>query len=903
MKLTTYDIFIVICICLLIGIMVKLDIVMSRVQITTPTSVPTQNVIVPTVPTIEETPIDPTIPAVQNDLQTLYPKTNMPELNIPVIENKNLTLSTPEITEPISTPTPTLAPTMRTQYDNLVAKLDTQKQIEYIQATTNEIEIPDQEQQVACTTNDQSPLDILAYNIQKHKTVLAHDSTAAPKYRSVPYGDNIKIDGQTENIGTKKFGIGFAIKSDTFFTVGYNASLFNGNHRWDRSAYVQTIMDLPFNLTLPAQEWGRIDLTLTPRINTVWGSADLAKTSYEHVKVGRAVTESRHSHTWDKIPLWIKESWLKLYSLSEKTNVQIGYFPKKIGLGIVLGDAYRVGEVLQINTEEKFIDQYRPGIQLNTTMNIRGKELETSVYYSLYNNHATSHETMAEFTQAQELLNCGDGPPFKKEKPFRSSFQMNHIFTAQTDIPVELAIRHHHAQINFKPFVMYNQDNNQTVEFFGDATSSLITLGSSITLQKDKFHCCIDFAGNLGHQEVKAWDRNITEEHARMTLTHLFSKSYNDIDDPSLPFDTLVNQSGSWVLSPTFPYPPNQDISLNYEPGEEFKNQDPNQVVFSFLSPPNQAGQPVDLNFVFKNSYSRFRKCYKNKFRALMFAADGGYEISDRYHIGGILGFATGDDNPNDTQEKAYLYRLRKDWNTVRKDKCNNIYQGFQGVQSLYTGNNVRSLHLLRSHKLGQGLSQTPELTANQMTNMLYGGLGVWFNKEYQRGKLSLNGNAIAIGQHHSLLFGLDPVLQDIYETFDFKEDDQTFARFKNYDQRLRQFLGFEINAFVEFFAKNSLTFYGMFSAFFPGSYYKDIACLSSLNQGKNVPFKNQRPAISQDVSGFENAQRMELSLLNHAAFTVHAGIKFDFDTISLHHHRSTAKRRNRLNTNLTHKK
>ena len=90
MKLTTYDIFIVICICLLIGIMVKLDIVMSRVQNTTQEPAQSSHRFIKK-KSMKKTSQKKgaTGPAIQNDLQTLYPQTMKPELKIPKIQNQN----------------------------------------------------------------------------------------------------------------------------------------------------------------------------------------------------------------------------------------------------------------------------------------------------------------------------------------------------------------------------------------------------------------------------------------------------------------------------------------------------------------------------------------------------------------------------------------------------------------------------------------------------------------------------------------------------------------------------------------------------------------------------------------------------------------------------------------------
>lgn len=663
------------------------------------------------------------------------------------------------------------------------------------------------------------------------------------------------------------------VELDTFFTGAHNQALLHDNQNYDHATFVQTIVNLPIYIRIPSRgDWGRLEFNFTPRLNTIWGSNQLAQTSREFVKIGRAITETKHYHEIDRSILWVRETWLKLYSRSEKTMAQIGFFPKQIGLGLILGDHYKSGNPILTNTFDKMIDQYRPGFEISTIFGERN--YKASFYYSLYKNNATSFDRQVEFTQSQELCNCGEGPPFSKADPTRTPFQTTHLITAEVDIPIMIEKEMKH-DLHVKPFILFQHDKNQTVEFFGDAQSNLITTGATFHVQNDKLDAHLDLAGNFGYQDVKAWDRNVTEEHARMTLTHLFAKSLDNVDPNASNIQEIL-ASGEFILSPMFPYPPGKDISLQYAAGEEFQTNNPSL----FIPDPLDDKKTININPQFKNSYSRFRRCYRNDFRAFMGAADLGYHFCDNMKVGMILGYASGDDRPNDTAEKAYLYRLRSDWDQARQD-FDHCYQGFMGVQSLYTGKHVRSIQLLRSHRINEPLSQVPEITANLFSNMIYGGLGLWYDQQTSRGTLRYNINAVAMGLAHAIKFGFDPVIQDVYETFDFKEDAATLKRFENYDQRLSQYLGVELNAFLEFFTKHNLTFYASVSIFLPGSYYKDIAALTDC-LGQNVPLKNQYVAKAKDKHGFENAEQSCITLLNNTAVVGYLGVRFDFDTATI---------------------
>lgn len=669
----------------------------------------------------------------------------------------------------------------------------------------------------------------------------------------------------------------FGIHTDTFLTGAYNQALLNNIQDYDTALYFQTIINMPLDVTIPSNGWGKVEFNFTGRVNTLWGSSELAQTTRDFVKIGRAITETKHYHEIDRPVIWFKETWLKLYSHSEKSLFQIGFFPKQIGLGLILGNNYKSGNPLLVSISEKFVDQYRPGFELSSTFGSK-REYKPRFYYSMYKNHSTSFDKQVEFTQSQELCDCGSGPPFKKTDPSRPIFQMSHLATVECEIPFQIDKAMSH-KLTVTPFLLYNKDRNQTVEFFGDAESSLVSFGTSFSVRNSKFEGSMDLAVNLGFQDVKAWDRNVTEEHARMTLTHLFAKSFENINPEVEDIEELLNLGGEFVLSPKFPYPPDQDLSLDHKAGEEFQENRTDKI---FELTIGNTTIPLNLNTRYKNSYSRFRKCYRNKYQAFMGAADMCFTFCNDKKLGIIVGYASGDDNPNDSAEKAILYRMRSDWNKVRQDK-DHCYGGYFGTHSLYTGKHVRTIQLLRAHRLNQPLSQVPELTANLFSNLSYGGLGVWHKKQYKSGTMQLNSNIIAMALAHPIKFGFDPVVQDVFETFDWKQDTPTMNRFKSYDKELSQFLGIEINAFLEFFANNNVTFYSMLSVFLPGSYYKDIKRLSNDCIGQTIPLKNQYIAIAKDKSGFENAEKDCISLKDNTAVVAYVGVKFDFDTSSLH--------------------
>lgn len=725
------------------------------------------------------------------------------------------------------------------------------------------------------------------------RTMAHHDfDNQAPSAQNNP--DNIyNLHKHTLSTfsSSKDFGLKTGCSIETLFAAGHNVSLLNGSTP-DHACYIQTMIDFPCTLTIPKQTLPCIDMNITPRINTLWGSTELQKVSAEQTKIGLGITEGKHDHSLRNIPIFLKEAWIKFYNKSENQQLQIGLFPYQIGLGLVLGNQYRTGEVQLLNIQEKFIDQYRPGIEYKSTFTLHDKEYKANIYYSGYDNQATTWCNFLQNTNTQALAYGGKGPVFTKCSPQRPKLQMNHIVSAQIDIP--FIFRQHNNTINFnlKPFFMFNKDQQQMVEFRGDAQSALFTAGTSLVINQDKMKCFIDIAGNFGHQSVKAWDRNTAIRDNCLTMTHLFRLSNNTgLDTSSSDFccganSTSIAADECWVLAPEIPCNGCGDQSLQYAAGQEFKIKSSTEIVDLCCL---DATETIDLDTTtFKNSFSRFRKSYKVKFSGFLFAADACYELSDKHIVGLIAGVASGDDYPHDTYEKSILYRLRSDWNSVRLDKPHS-YLGFQGIQPLYSGNFVRSLYLLRANKLQRTLSNDNELTANIINNLMYTGLGFWKTKEYNSGTLKWNTNIIGMMQPHSLRFGLDPVVGDVYSLYNYACQEN---KFKNFNKQLNTGVGIEINSFLEFFAKNSVKLYGNFGIFLPGSYYKDIHCLSYKEHGKNVPIVHQLAVLKEDVSGYDDSSNMRLRLNNDISYTLSVGLTFDFDTYTIYRSKKQIKKK-----------
>lgn len=630
------------------------------------------------------------------------------------------------------------------------------------------------------------------------------------------------------------------IRAQTFFNTGSNIALLNNQNNFDQSLFLQSIVDLGATIKTPEKSKKRkVEFCLTGRVNTVLGNnKTLQVVTPSAIKIGHSITETDHTHSFDKPLFIVRETWMKIHSDSQDSFIQCGLFPKKIGLGLILGNGYRVGSPLLTNNSEIFVDQYRPGIQIGTKIN---SQHSIKAYCGFEQINSTSVDQQIGLTRSQELQESLNSRYIRKE---RATLQNTFLISLEGNVKVLERTVLQKRSVEINPFILYKYDPNQTVEFFGDAHSKLITLGASCDFTYKNFFGTIDFAVQGGQQQVKAWDRNVSLQEATKTLTHLFYEK----------------TAGNYALS-TF-LPSVNDLSLSYASG----------ATFSGFQPDGTTAQN------FQNSYSRFRKSYKNNLSGLLLAADCGYNYNDRITLGGILGIISGDESPNDSTEKVMLHRNSSNWNSVRNDR-NSIYFGFQGTDSLYSSRNVHSHYLLRSNRLVDGITSEPELTANSCNNLAYLGFSAKYERQLQNSNKQwyVQPNIIFMLQTHRTKFGYDPTLVDTYDPINILP---TATKFAEATTRLPRLLGVELNTKFNFYDNENLSLFGSLSFFFPGAHYNKIKEISYKKQGRVIPLKNQYSGESANISGIETNEQNTVTLLNNSSMNCYLGFSLNFDSI-----------------------
>lgn len=658
--------------------------------------------------------------------------------------------------------------------------------------------------------------------------------------------------------------INFTFHSQTFVAGGTNIELLNSSNIFDNYFFTQALLDSCVYMRSPESNWRPLDFMLNLRFNTIWGNnGETNHTEQDIVKIGIAAIETPHSHVIDRPLLWLRQGWLKISSEQDENNfVQFGFFPKKIGLGVTLGNAYKIGRTIPGNWSEQYVDQFRPAIRWNGQIS-DNHDVRFEIYGAWNNFTSTSFDSQASYVNAQQLQQA-DTPPFIKSMPQRSRFDNNYIISGELDFSA-LQNETETNKFRIKPYLIYNHNPSQTVEFYNDAESKLGILGVHLLGKKEQFTCEFEFAINVGAQEVKAWDRNSWEQNKTVIQTHLFIREYTEPFNAGVP----ANEQGAWTLSSDSPENPYQEFA--YPNGGEFQNSNPDFFV------PTTTGTVININHLFKNSYNRFRKAYKNNYKGFMLLGDLAYDFNDTWKLGIATGYTSGDQNPNDYKEKVFLNRLNNQWNTISQDHDHN-YNGFIGIESMYLGKSARAFFLLETQKLNRPLTQGPYMTTPELTNLMYLGLGLHYNKSWENKHITIRPNAFIFAQPHALTFGYDPVLYDSWFTYNVATDPDTAPFFPNINQTLRTGLGTEFNLMVDFYAGDSIKFYGFASVFIPGSYYKDIEKYSYNNLGKVIPLDEQIKIEAPDFTGDLQRSHQRVTLLDSPSALVNIGLVYTFD-------------------------
>lgn len=616
---------------------------------------------------------------------------------------------------------------------------------------------------------------------------------------------------------------------------GENLELLNAQNNFDSYSFVQYIFDFgtfyPKHFSRYSQDL--LSLAVTFRIKGNFGNDGRYNTHTSlPVKIGWAGTESGITYNSDTVSFWTREASIAYQPESYPSPLlTLGFFPFKIGNGLVLGNAYKLNEPIPGQYIYEQIDQFRPGIlcsALNKNHTVKG-----DLYLGIIATKADCFANTALFTNFQNLET-----PRKERGPGKNTI----VFASQ----INFSGRVREKKITLNPYLFLNNDNNQMVEFAGDATSTLITPGLWASLEHKGIRFSFEVAKNCGHQSVKKWDRNQLLEASSLYNSQLFY-----VANPNIPLSQVTN--ADFTFSPLVIRP--SSIAQGYGNGT------------NFLYKPNSQ------TFIFKNSYDRFRNAYKNNYDGWLIYAD--LTLKEKIYTWAFAtGFASGDRDPNDSIDTLLMTRLTPGITYLDYTKT---YKGFMSVNQLFENCSINPLYFGQAQKLNRPLSNTGKLTTALFTNQGFIGSTIKIDYEMVEKKLHSDATVVTYFQLTHLTKGLSASLWDA-QSLNFTNKMQTDMKLL-----LPNYLGTEFNASISYSPCKDINCSLTTALFFPGSYYNKAA-------GKSLSLTDQ---IKLNVMNFSPDEDTPITIGNNCCFYINAQIVCLFDFCNLNPFKKHTKTEN----------
>ena len=464
-------------------------------------------------------------------------------------------------------------------------------------------------------------------------------------------------------------------KPETFY--GKNTSNLNNDNDNDKVYVSKHVFDISANLLYGQKTYEKkiAEFYFQIRNKGVWGNPEgIASTTFADIKILDAI-RGTHKHGFPRHVFWIRQLWLQ-FNINQAASLPfannhtftIGSFPFQLGRGIALGDAYAVGPEILGFWADSAVDQYAFGAKFSG--DIFSKILSYDLYTAILQNNSTGLSDTEKKINAQEYGGITN--------PERGFGKINYIVAGRLNWNV--FDNTWLGRMTLEPYGLYNNDPEQKIEFVGDATSKLGTVGLASEFYGNRFECGFDYAVNFGQQRVKGWDRNIVKESNKGGIVVLVNDNVTA---------SYTNLKGEEVVEQA-PYVPGSDAQkiINTTTRSEDQN---GEIIDKNLAPYGYLTDVAITPIVLTNSQGRFGDPYTNKYKGWMFVADAAYSFGDKkeFWVAGAAGITSGDDNPNFTTNDS-------------------SYDGFISLQEIYSGKRVRSVFLLGGAGKLKRLLSTP---------------------------------------------------------------------------------------------------------------------------------------------------------------------------------------------------
>ena len=606
------------------------------------------------------------------------------------------------------------------------------------------------------------------------------------------------------------------------FLLGKNLKFINDLNPTDRILFFRHTIDFvtEYWYGKAAADFDLVYFKMQIRNRAIWGDPEsIGSTTNSTIKELEAVF-GRHSHAIPRLFLWIRELWIQ-FNASEllglpfcnQHTMTFGAFPFELGRGIALGAAFSLDPTDLGFFNESGIDQYAFGGKLSG--DIYKGELTYDVYAAILSNFADTFDNVNQKIRGQQF-------GFRQDQA-RGFGIINYVVAGRLVYTPKL--KRPGQSIRVEPYILYNHNPEQRVEVPGDATSDLGTAGIAGEFELGNFDCGFDTAFNFGHQNVHGWDRNGIKLENR--------------DGDAVVVNTHVRQAAEGI-----PNARTSPLALKARVNQAIINTsaqtaEDNGVIIG----QNNLGTLINGPF-------RFTNPSRNQYRGMMLVYDMGYYIcKPELKVCAGFGYASGDRNPNRDQ------RFTGDSDQAK------TYEGFIGLQEIYSGTRVKSAFLLSGQgKIPRALTfPAPEVfdpfatVANRFTNVLFSGASVFWKPAWSCKKWTLNPNMVAFWSDFSTSFF----------------DETQGRRGRNVQGSFaRNYLGLETNVFIEAMLIEDLKLITVAGVFFPGAHFRDI-------QGRPLT-RDQREFLNNvDVSGIQN-DRVPL-LGSDKAYFINVALEYRF--------------------------
>ncbi len=626
---------------------------------------------------------------------------------------------------------------------------------------------------------------------------------------------------------------------------GLNTRLLNNSNKGlDRFLVLgRSLIDLGASLTYGEEKFGRsvVSASISVRNRSLWGKPeDIASTTSTSITDGE-YTFGKHSHTMG-VPMFYLRGLDFTFDINSILGIEnktlhffkAGFFPFSLGRGISLGSAYGVSpDFINYNVND-VIQEYAPGIMINGSFNDK-KTIEYKLYLGILKNLSASFSDVNEAVRGAEYG--------YKYKPQRDFGVFNIVGAMQFDWKIADEEKN---KLKLSPYLMVYHQGEGLLSLTSDSSTELATIGAELNFEtKGNFEFSCEFAKNHGYLKVKGLDTNTIQRTVR-NFSSATPATSNNIES------TILTNSNVTFIGTA------NGVDLKNQPAVYYGYSDPRQIsINSVYQAETSNGKNIPENSsapTLQNNSDRFKDPYESLLQGWMFVIDGTYYFlnkkNKKYSISLASGIASGDENPHT-------------YNARGVDKK---YEGFIGVQEVYSGKSVKSSFLM------SGVGKTPRILSflsidtsngdednsesnyifpsniNRFSNLAYLGTALNFNFESKNYNWKINPNLLYYFQVAQPIIYSKPI---------------------NGVSHIPNDLGIEFNIFLESNSINieGLKFFGLISSFFPGGYYSSL---------KKIPLNSKERAYYSAIEG-GNPAIFVPTLGSDTAYFLNLGIEFAF--------------------------